>query len=148
MDSGKNVTESDLKTLASDGKTLTVTGADGAKLVLDKGTVKALAKEGGKLVVSVADAKNQLTEAQSAKVDGRPVYDLTATLNGKTFIQFGGKVTVTLPYTLEAGEQAQNVTGWYLSEDGTLTEIPATFDAKTGLATFTVTHFSLYLVGV
>ena len=55
---------------------------------------------------------------------------------------------MTLPYTLKDGEKAEDVTVWYLASDGTMTEIPCTYDAKTGLATFTVTHFSEYVVGV
>ena len=148
VESGKDVASSDLGALSDSGKSLTVIGADGAKLVLDHDCVKALAKDGGKLVVTVADAGDKLTARQKELAAGRPVFDLTATLNGKSVTAFGGTVTVTVPYTLKAGEKAQEVAVWYLAEDGTLTEIPAVYDAKTGLATFRVTHFSKYVVGV
>ncbi|MEG1461446.1 MAG: S-layer homology domain-containing protein, partial [Oscillospiraceae bacterium] len=148
VDSGKEVSAFDLDTLASEGKTLTVNGKNGEKLVLDAETVKALAKAGGNLVVTVGDAKGKLTPEQAAQAGNRPVYDLTAILNGKIVTNFDGKITVSLPYLLKEGENAEDVTVWYLATDGSMTEIPATYDPKTGLATFTVTHFSKYVVGV
>ena len=36
---------------------------------------------------------------------------------------------------------------WYLAEDGTMTEVPCIYDPATKLATFKVSHFSLYVVG-
>lgn len=33
------------------------------------------------------------------------------------------------------------------AEDGTMSEIPCTYDSKTKLATFKTNHFSLYVVG-
>ena len=75
------------------------------------------------------------------------VFSLTVSSASGAITNFGGAATVSLPYTLKDGETADEVTVWYLSGDGTMTEIPCTYDPVTKLSTFKVTHFSLYVVG-
>ena len=61
---------------------------------------------------------------------------------------FGGSVTVSLPYELKEGEDLKNVKVWHLAADGSMTEIPCTYDPSTKKVSFIVSHFSLYMVGV
>ncbi len=78
----------------------------------------------------------------------RLVVSLTITAGGKHITSFGnGTATVSLPYELKTGEKAEDVTVWYLAEDGTMSEVPCSYDPATKLATFKVNHFSLYVVG-
>jgi hypothetical protein len=141
---GGSTTADNLSRLVSGKKELTVTGADGAKLVFDTTALKGIdAKTTGSVTVKIEDVSKAHQD-----MNGKNVFSLTVESGGKTVTDFGGSVTVSLPYTLKDGEKAEDVSVWYLASDGTMTELPCTYDAKTGLATFTVTHFSEYVVGV
>jgi hypothetical protein len=81
-------------------------------------------------------------------VGDKTVYDLTVMSGGKLISNFdGGTVTVSIPYELKTGEKAENLTVWYLADDGTLTEISCAYDEKAKAVTFVVNHFSKYVVG-
>ena len=143
--SGGSTTASNLDRLISGKKDLTVTDTGGAKLVFDTEALKGIdSQTTGSVTVKIEDVSGKYQDTQK----GKTVFSLTATSGGKAVTDFGGSVTVTLPYKLGDGESAENVKVWYLASDGTMTEIPCTYDAKTGLATFTVTHFSEYVVGI
>ncbi len=142
---GGSITGNNLDRLISGKKELTVTGADGAKLVFDTDALKGINDQtSGSIKVEIKDVSSD----HQTTHQGKTVFTLTVTSGSKTVSSFGGSVKVSLPYTLKDGEKAEDVTVWYLAEDGTMTEISATYDAETSLATFTVTHFSKYVVGV
>ena len=93
--------------------------------------------------------KTTLTPEQQAKVEDKPVFDISITSGGKNISSFDGKnITVSLPYTLKADEKASDVKVWYLNDKGQLEEMKCTYDEKTGLATFTTNHLSKFMVGV
>jgi hypothetical protein len=67
---------------------------------------------------------------------------------GKHISSFnGGKVNVSIPYELKAGETADHVTVWYMADNGSLTEINCTYDTKNKSVAFVVDHFSKYIIG-
>ena len=67
---------------------------------------------------------------------------------GKVISDFkGGNATVSIPYTLRAGETAIGLTIWFMTDEGQLTEMPCTYDSATGMVTFTTGHFSNYVLG-
>ncbi len=101
------------------------------------------------VTVSVASVKaDTLSTEQKKAVGDDPVYDVSITSGGKNISSFGGKsITISLPYTLKEGQDPKNVTVWYLDDEGKLEKISCTYDKNTGLATFTTTHLSKYLVG-
>lgn len=145
INNGGSTTGSNLNRLVSGGKTLTVDSDKGAKLVFQTEAIKGIVDQtSGNIKVQMKDVSTDHQDSQPGKI----VFSLALTSGDKTITDFGGAVTVTLPYTLKSGETAQDVTVWYLASDGTMTEIPCTYDPVTKLATFTVTHFSLYVVGV
>lgn len=142
---GDSTTGSNLGQLVSSGKTLTVDGDKGAKLVFNTEALKGIGNQtSGDIKVDMKD----VSPAHQNNLPGKQVFSLTVSSGSSTITNFGGAVTVTLPYTLKEGESANEVTVWYLAGDGMMTEIPCTYDPATKLATFTVTHFSLYVVGV
>ena len=145
IDNGGSTTGSNLDQLVSGGKTLTVDGDKGAKLVFDTEALKGISGQtSGDIKVEMKDVSTEHQENLPSKL----VFSLTVSSGSSTVSNFGGAVTVSLPYELKEGERAQNVTVWHLASDGTMTEIPCTYDPVTKLATFKVTHFSLYVVGV
>lgn len=89
-----------------------------------------------------------LSEADKALLGDSPIYDFTLKQGETTISDFSnsadGAVTVTLPYTLGDGEDVDNIYVWYISDDGSLTEVNATY--SNGYVTFTTSHFSYYTV--
>ena len=146
IDNGGSTTGTNLSQLVSGGKTLTVDDNNkGAKLVFDTEALKGISGQtSGDIKVEMKD----VTPAHQESLPGKQVFSLAVFSGSSAITNFGGAVTVTLPYTLKDGETAADVTVWYLASDSSMTEIPCTYDPATKLATFTVTHFSLYVVGV
>lgn len=145
IQSGGSITASNLDQLISEGKTLTVGADDGAKLVFSTDALKGIGSQAsGSIKAEIKDVSAEYQQTHPDKV----VFSLTVTSGGKTISDFGGPVTVSLPYELKEGESAENVTVWYLSPDDSMTQIPCTYDPVSKAVSFTVSHFSLYMVGV
>ena len=117
-----------------DGKALeTISGAESG------GTVT--------FVSSLIDSSS-LPDSLQESVQGRPVYEF-AVANGGTLVSNfgGGHATVSIPYTLEPGENPNAVVIYYISDDGKLKNVRGYYDAATGSVVFTTTHFSQYTIG-
>lgn len=90
----------------------------------------------------------ELSDRDRALVGSRPVYDLTITSGGKTISSFnGGHATVSIPYTLTAGENPHAIVIWYLSDSGKLAGMQGHYDAATKTVVFVTPHFSSFVVG-
>jgi len=85
-----------------------------------------------------------LSEEQKAQIKDITVYDFNMTVDGNSHTEFSGEITITLPYTLAEGEDADAIFIWYISDQGELDYIPATY--SDGYVTFKTTHFSYYTV--
>ncbi|MGI6124968.1 MAG: S-layer homology domain-containing protein, partial [Acetivibrionales bacterium] len=145
INSGDSTTDSNLQQLVSEGETLTVVKDEGAKLEFDTDALKGIISQAtGEITVEIKDVSIEHQE----NLPGKTVFSLTVNSGSSIISNFGGKVTVSLPYELREGERAEDVTVWHIADDGTMTEISCTYDPVTKLATFTVNHFSLYVVGV
>ncbi|NLT57914.1 MAG: hypothetical protein GXX99_03005, partial [Clostridiales bacterium] len=145
VSSGEHVTAVTVERLIADGESLTVAGEDGAKLIFDTEALKGIREQvSGSVKVKITDVSDEYQQTHP----GNLVFSLTVNSGDKVIADFGGSVTVSLPYELRAGEAADNVAVWHLTENGAMVEIPCTYDAVTGLASFTVSHFSLYMLGI
>ncbi|MBP1924794.1 hypothetical protein J2Z76_000647 [Sedimentibacter acidaminivorans] len=124
---------------------------DNGTLTFDSKAVAAMGTQAAatNIKVIVEDVvKTTLTGDQQAKVGDKNVYDLTVISGGKLISNFnGGNVYVSIPYELKEGETADNLTVWYMADDGSLTEIKCTYDTKTKSVAFVVDHFSKYIIG-
>ena len=97
-------------------------------------------------ISEVTQPEKALNERQLAAVGDAPVYDLCVTSNGKYISQFdGGLITVSLPYTLKAGEDPNGVVVYYVDDLGNLQRVLAMYDVKTQSIIFTTNHFSFYM---
>jgi len=136
--------------LSGKNNSLTVVTENGT-LTFDSKSVAAIGTQATAtdIKVIVDDVvKTTLTEEQQTKVGDKTVYDLSVMSGGKLISSFnGGKVNVSIPYELKTGETAENLTVWYLADNGSLTEINCTYDAKNKAVTFVVDHFSKYIIG-
>jgi hypothetical protein len=120
-------------------------------MTLPNSVVSSIASQasGSKVTVSVETVeKSTLTADQRAAVGGKAVYDISV-LSGSAHISSfnGNSITISLPYSLKNGEDASGVTVWYLDDSGSLQQMTASYDKLTGLAAFTTTHLSYYVVG-
>lgn len=89
-----------------------------------------------------------LTDKQKEAVGDRTVYELSFTIGSESIHALGGKATVNVPYTLKSSEDGSKVTVWYLNDSGELTKVDGTvYDIESQTVTFTVDHFSKYVVG-
>ena len=111
-------------------------------------------------VVITADKKAasdlNISQELKEKIGDSPVFDFTmADASGNPISQFGevdadgnlvrgGKVTVTLPYTLAADEDPDCIEIWYISDEGQPDYYKATY--SNGFVSFETTHFSTYTV--
>lgn len=110
------------------GKEL-LTGGETVKLTIDRVDPKTLPKD-------VSD-----------KIGDHPVFDFGLYVGNRQVSQFAGKkpVTVTFPYTLQAGEKPHQLVVYYLNAEGGLEIIKSTkVDKKAGAISFTTSHFSQY----
>ena len=71
------------------------------------------------------------------------VYNFTMSSGGTAITEFGGKVTVRIPYTLSEGEDPNEVVVAYINGDK-VEEVLARYDS--GFAIFETEHFSYYTV--
>ena len=142
---GDSCIASNLDELILKRKTLTVNGDKFAKLIFDTDALKGIDEQtSGHVRFEIKDVSSNYQD----NFPGKQVFTLTVSSGGKVITNFGGSVTVSLPYELKEGETADQVTVWYLASDGIMTEISCIYNDKTRLATFTVPHFSQYIVGV
>ncbi len=86
------------------------------------------------------------------KVGDKPIYNFaltTGTGEEQQPVEFNdGKVTVSVPYTLEEGEDPECIVVWYIDGTGAVTQYKATYThgEPHGYATFEADHFSYYTV--
>ena len=105
--------------------------------------------EGSDLTLHLDDVElTELTSEQQAAVEDlevEVVLDAYLTANGERISDFeGGSATVRIPYALPEGRTAAGLVVWYVADDGTRTQVPATFDGEN--VVFAVSHFSNYVV--
>lgn len=124
--------------------------ADVGTIVIDSSAASSIsgsATAGAGVTMSIAKVDNStLTEAQRNVVGDKMVIGLDASVGEQRVHQLGGKAKITVPYTLRAGETSDNITVYYVDDNGDATPMEASYDAATGAITFTVDHFSYYVV--
>ena len=90
---------------------------------------------------------SDFTAAQLLGAGEGSVFDINITSDGNTITNFSnGTATVTLPYTLKADENASDIVVYYMADNGILDSQSTQYDAANRKATFTTSHFSIYVV--
>ncbi len=72
------------------------------------------------------------------------IVDMTFEVNGVTLDHFKTAIKVKIPYTLKEGENAEDVTVFWIDETGTPVPMGGTYNPATGMVTFLTDHFSKY----
>ena len=117
---------------------LTIASALG-EISLDLNTLKTIFSE------ATGDISISITKAE--KTDGRPSVDLSVMSNDKKITEFGGIVTVSIPYILASGEKASGIKVYYVTEEGKLVDVKSSsYEESNKMATFQTDHFSKFLI--
>ena len=107
------------------------------------------ARAGSQITLTVTPARTaDLNNWQREAVGNSPVFDLTLRSSSGAITDFrGGYATVSLPYTLTAGQNPSGVVVYYLDSTGNITPCATMYDVRSKAAIFTTGHLSLYFVG-
>ncbi|WP_197286042.1 endo-1,4-beta-xylanase [Paenibacillus sp. FJAT-27812] len=92
-------------------------------------------------------AAETLSDEVRAQVGASSVYDFKLTIGGKAISQFGDGLSaaLSLPYTLQNGENTNQIVVLYLADDGKHEVIKnGNYNSLTGRVEFKTTHFSQY----
>lgn len=146
---GTTIPHASLQSLVSGGVGALTISAPTGSVSFDANALKTISGASGDVNVTIAKTDSStLSDAARTLVGSHPVFTFSVTSGGSAIFQFGGDVTVSVPYTLAVGEDPNAIVIYYVAADGTPTPVQdAHYDAATGTVVFTTTHFSTYAVG-
>lgn len=117
-----------------------------ATIALDPQTLLGFGKDvtigAEKLTSEEVAQKVTMSEETKALIQDAPVFDFSAKDGEEDVHEFLGKVTITIPYELQAGEDPNGLSVAYINDVGGVEHMPATY--RNGLVSFETTHFSVY----
>ncbi len=100
-----------------------------------------------KITAAKVDAST-LTSETKELVGDRPVFNFSVTSGNNTISEFGGNVTVAVPYTPKDGEDTDAIVIYYINSVGKPEAVAnCKYDPATKTVSFTTNHFSKYAVG-
>lgn len=123
---------------------------DVAEVTFDSDAIHAIASQAGSSVTLQVEpvASSALNSRQRQAVGSAPVFDVSLRSGSDTISSFsGGSATVTLPYSLKSGQDANRLVVWYVDSDGVLTPCDTSYNMSRREVTFITTHFSKYAIG-
>ncbi len=131
----------DKETLGSVGE---VALENGTSMSMDQEVIESLPEENVILSAEIVDPDTiTLPEGKEDMIDEVYDFDMVSSLTGEK-VEFEGSITVTVPYTLQEGEDVEWIDVWYIDDKGEYQSIRGEY--ANGYVTFTVEHFSYYTV--
>jgi len=125
--------------------------ADLAAVTFDNKAVEYIngIADSGNVILTVSEVgTDNLSAANRKTVGSHPVYEFALTAGDVGLNTFGGgKVKISIPYTLKSGETSETVVVYYIDAAGTLKTIRGAYHADTGTVDFPITHFSSFSLG-
>lgn len=138
-----------IETLVKGGSESLIISTPLANMTLDQDTLASLKNLADDITILMAEAdrENLSTEAKN-KIGDRPVYSFSVLAGSKTVTEFGGNISISLPYHLASWENTNNIVIFYLDSNGNPHLVNnCIYDADKGVITFVTKHFSAYAVG-
>ena len=135
------------KTEDAEDTGLTIRLPDGA-VELDEAALESIAS-GKTVTVSVQQAKltNAQQEAVSSLAQVAVVVDVDIVVGTVKQSAFnGGRLTISIPYIPEKGEDTSTLAVWYIRDNGSIENKGGSYDAKSGCFVFETDHLSRYLL--
>lgn len=138
------VSAESIKKLTDTRSSLKMTTGLGS-LLLSGSAVETLSKTDGDVLLTIKSVDNEdLTNDQRKSVGDSSVYSLDAMIGTLKIHNFGGDVTVTLPFS---SNDASKVIVRYLdSNTGLLTDVPCSYDSNSRMVSFVTGHFSYFVI--
>lgn len=128
---------------------------DGVSLRLDSTTLGLLDGQVNVSATPVTDRDSLIAtipeELRGQISANTPIYDFALSSNGQPISNFGGGlITITIPYTLPTGADADCVAVWFVDTDGEVSFYRANYYEINGegFVSFEANHFSTYLPGL
>ncbi|MDR2089297.1 MAG: S-layer homology domain-containing protein [Clostridiales Family XIII bacterium] len=138
-----------LTKLAEADLALDVKLPQGAVTLSKEAAASAGAQANGAVTLSLKAANSSaLNSEQKAVAGDRPLYDVSVRDAGGAYITSfdGGLITVSIPYEIKAGEEANGLVVYRLDERGNMQKMETHYDAAAKSVVFTTDHLSLYLL--
>ncbi|MEG0919109.1 MAG: hypothetical protein RSE61_04180, partial [Anaerovoracaceae bacterium] len=128
--------------------------SDDASVEFDSKALKEMVKQAGSenILITVTEPKAAELTADQQKVvkelgSNKPVINLEVKVGTKVVSNFGGgKIAVSFDYKLAQGENPEGLEVIFIDNNGKVTVMPSTYNAKTGKLTMVTDHFSVYAV--
>ncbi len=147
-----SLTGGDTATLPTEAKSADVElKMDNATMQMDEtllgkltGDVELTAGKFDQTDSTVSDAVDKMSNENKERLGNAQIFNFGLTNNGAPVNFDGGKMTVSVPYELQYGEDPDCIGIWYIDEDGDVKMYEATY--ANGFATFEADHFSFYTV--
>jgi hypothetical protein len=143
------IPEGAVKQAVDDGIDYVIISNPVANITFDSDALSTISEAKGDVTISTDKVVSSTlsSEIQDA-VGDRPVYNFSVTSGGTEISQFGGNVTVSIPYTPKAGENLNSIIIYYINAEGKLEIVKnCNFNPITGMVSFNTNHFSRYAVG-
>lgn len=141
----------DLFSRIADSKSEAIQIASGlGSVTFDQAALDTIKATGtGAIQISMAKVEaSTLAEKIRDAVGSRPVYNFGVLCGTTAIVDFGGNVTVRIPYTPAQDEDLNAIVIYYIGQDGELKLVNISgYDQATGYVSFVTTHFSTYTVG-
>ncbi len=145
-----SIPEAAVDTMAHGNNTGLTVSTPIASIAFDGSSLATIAQAASgevNITASIVDAVELSAEAQQV-VGGRPVFNFSVTSGNTVISQFGGNVTVSVPYTPRPGEDTGAIVIYYINAEGKPELVSnCLYDPATGSISFKTNHFSKYAVG-
>lgn len=119
-----------------------------ATVKVDQDTLDGIESEAALTIqvdaVDVETVDESLLAALPGEVANGKIYDFTMYAGEEQITEFAGEVTVSIPYTLQEGDDPDCIDVYYIKDDGSVACYQGIY--ANGQVTFTTSHFSYYTV--
>lgn len=120
-----------------------------AQLVLTGDMLAGVKKNAGKLLVIVSDDAGEYRSNEAAgRIGNRPIVEVALQLDGEALSWKNAKapISIAIPYSLQAGEQAADLQAFELMGDSAAAINGASYDKDKDMLRFSIDHVGVYAV--
>ena len=128
-----------------DGTSVITFNGDKAGLSFDSASMNGIKKKGNDIQLKLSEV-SVLTPEQQRAADGNKVFEITTNAGDAVITTLDGKAYLAIPTELPPGATVDNVSIYFMADDGKVEKIPTKY--VDGNAVGELTHFSKYFAAV
>lgn len=128
-----------------DGTSVITFNGDKAGLSFDSASMNGIKKKGNDIQLKLSEV-SVLTPEQQKAADGNKVFEITTNAGDAVITTLDGKAYLAIPTELPPGATVDNVSIYFMADDGKVEKIPTKY--VDGNAVGELTHFSKYFAAV